>query len=51
MKKIVLLAFALCTFVQMTSAQTPKGKNNTAVLRHVVMFKFLDKAIPADVKK
>ena len=51
MKKIVLLAFALCTFVQMTSAQTTKGKNNTAVLRHVVMFKFLDKATPADVKK
>ena len=51
MKKILLLAFVLCTFVQMTSAQTATGKNNTAVLRHVVMFKFLDKATPADVKK
>jgi len=53
MRKILLFTFLVIVSIQTLSAQptAEKNKNNTAVLRHVVMFKFQDKATPADIKK
>lgn len=53
MKKWLFLAFLICWSMQTLSAQslTEKNKTKIAVLRHVVMFKFQDKATPADIKK
>ena len=53
MRKILLITFLVVVSIQTLSAQptAEKNKNNTAVLRHVVMFKFQDKATPADIKK
>ncbi len=52
MKKIILVALLCCASAQMISAQSSTEKNKTMnVLRHVVMFKFVDKATPADIKK
>ena len=53
MKKLLFLAFLICWSIQILSAQslTEKNKTKIAVLRHVVMFKFQDKATPAGIKK
>ncbi|MEO7532038.1 MAG: Dabb family protein [Sediminibacterium sp.] len=50
MKKIILFALLLCTSFQIAIAQSAAEKH-TPILRHVVMFKFADKATPAEVKK
>ncbi|MES2005375.1 MAG: Dabb family protein [Bacteroidota bacterium] len=49
MKKIILLAALACAGFNTLHAQSPKKE--MPVLRHVVLFKFLDKATPADIKK
>lgn len=52
MRKIIFLAFLFCAFLQMSNAQSSTEKNKSMpVLRHVVLFKFVDKATPADIKK
>src|SRR6478609_1666266 len=51
MRKIILLVLLTCASMQFVSAQTSTTKNNTPMLRHVVLFKFSDKTTPADVKK
>jgi len=53
MRKILFFALVICASMQTVSAQTAVEKNKTdiAMLRHVVMFKFQDKAKPADIKK
>ena len=51
MKKIFLLVCLFCTSSQMIYAQSSKATKNKPVLRHVVMFKFVDKATAAEVKK
>jgi hypothetical protein len=50
MKKIVLCIFLLCTFFQISMAQN-NSYSKAHLLRHVVMFKFADKASKADIKK
>jgi hypothetical protein len=50
MRKIILLVLFSAAF-QLVSAQTNTTKNNTPMLRHVVLFKFFDKTTPADIKK
>jgi hypothetical protein len=52
MRKIVFLVFLICGATQLTVAQTASSsnKNNTAMLRHVVMFKFKDNVAPNGVK-
>lgn len=53
MKKILFFALLICASIQIVSAQPASEKNkiNASMLRHVVMFKFLDKATPTDIKK
>lgn len=53
MKKILFFALLICASIQIVSAQPAAEKNkiNASMLRHVVMFKFLDKATPTDIKK
>ena len=51
MKKIFLLVCLFCTSSQMIYSQSSKETKNKPVLRHVVMFKFVDKATAAEVKK
>ncbi len=53
MKKLLLFAFLSMGIMQEISAQTTpeKSKADAEVLRHVVMFKFLDSATPEDIKK
>lgn len=51
MKKIFLAAFIICTTFQLAMAQTTNDHKTQPVLRHVVLFKFIDKASPADIKK
>ena len=52
MKKIILLTFLCFASAQIICAQSSTEKNKIMpALRHVVMFKFVDKATPADIKK
>ena len=51
MKKIFLFVCLFCTSSQMIYAQTTNENSNKPVLRHVVMFKFVDNATSAEVKK
>lgn len=53
MKKILFFALLICASILIVSAQPASEKNkiNASMLRHVVMFKFLDKATPTDIKK
>ena len=52
MRKIIFIVFLFCAAVQITNAQPSTEKNKSMpVLRHVVLFKFIDKATPADIKK
>jgi hypothetical protein len=52
MKKISACLFILTTILLMTSSPVQaQKKSNPKVLRHVVLFKFLDSASPEDVKK
>jgi hypothetical protein len=48
MKAILLLIVGLSAFL---SLQSQDKKNDTKLLRHVVLFKFKDNAAPTDVKK
>lgn len=48
MKKIVVCFLLICSGLQLVHAQ---NKKKESLLRHVVLFKFLDKATPADIKK
>ena len=47
MKKMIVLTLLGCLTIAAVSAQKASGK----LLRHVVMFKFAEKATPADVKR
>ena len=53
MKIIIYLACLICLSMDSVSAQSAgeKNKSGLSVLRHVVMFKFQDKASAADIKK
>jgi hypothetical protein len=48
MKKIVVCFLLICSGLQLVQAQSKKKES---LLRHVVLFKFQDKATPADIKK
>jgi hypothetical protein len=48
MKKIVVCVLLICSGLQLVQAQSKKKES---LLRHVVLFKFQDKATPADIKK
>jgi hypothetical protein len=48
MKAILLLIVGLSAFLPL---QSQDKKNDTKLLRHVVLFKFKDNAAPTDVKK
>lgn len=48
MKAFLLVLIGLASF---TSLNAQNKKNETNLLRHVVLFKFKDNAAPADVKK
>jgi hypothetical protein len=52
MKKVTAYLFIIAaTILMSTSLMQAQKKTNPKVLRHVVMFKFLDSAKPEDVKK
>lgn len=51
MKKIYLFICLFSIFSQMIHAQTTQENLSQPLLRHVVMFKFVDKASPEEVKK
>ena len=52
MKKISIYLFLATTIILMTtSLSQAQKKSNPKLLRHVVLFKFLDSAKPEDVKK
>lgn len=48
MKKIVVCFLLICSGLQLVQAQSKKKES---LLRHVVLFKFQDKATSADIKK
>jgi len=48
MKKIVVCVLLICSGLQLAHAQ---NKKEESLLRHVVLFKFQDKATEADIKK
>lgn len=48
MKKIVVCVLLICSGLQLVQAQSKKKES---LLRHVVLFKFQDKATPGDIKK
>ncbi len=49
MKKLLLIGTLLFVSLQVITAQTAMKEN--PMLRHVVLFKFKDNTVPADVKK
>lgn len=51
MKKTFLLVCIIFTSSHMMYAQSSKETKNKPVLRHVVLFKFVDKATATEVKK
>jgi len=52
MKKISICLFLVTTIILMTtSLSQAQKKSNPKVLRHVVLFKFLDSSKPEDIKK
>lgn len=52
MKKISVFLFIVTTIIFMSTSQSQaQKKSNPKVLRHVVMFKFLDSSKPEDIKK
>lgn len=50
MRKIILSFFLTCIFFQISIAQS-NSYSKARLLRHVVMFKFADKASKTDIKK
>ena len=49
MKKIIILALFICAGISFSHAQSMKKE--TSLLRHVVMFKFQDKATSQQIKE